>query len=142
MVYIINILYEITRFLSFFIIGFILIRWYGNKKEWSYTIKNHLLFIISWKASMLFLLLLLDVTIESYLYSLTIFSQWIYFLFLLLMFLVSFFLNFYIGFSLFKTFYKESKQDGIIIILIIVIVEFILDNLILYSIMISFTLDL
>jgi hypothetical protein len=137
----INILYEITRFSSFLIIGFTLIRWYGKKKGWSYNVKIDLLLILSWNLIMSLLLLVMDLMVDNFLRSLVYFYGGIYLLFLILMLFISFFLNLYIGFLLFKILYKQNKQDAFIIILIIVIMELIIDNLVLYPSLVSFALN-
>ncbi len=136
-----NILYEITRFSSFLIIGFTLIRWYGKKKGWSYNVKIDLLLILSWNVIMSLLLIVMDLMVDNFLHSLVYFYQGIYLLFLILMLFISFFLNLYIGFLLFKILYKQNKQDAFIIILIIVIMELIIDNLVLYPSLLSFALN-
>jgi hypothetical protein len=80
----INILYEITRFSSFLIIGFTLIRWYGKKKGWSYNVKIDLLLILSWNLIMSLLLLVMDLMVDNFLRSLVYFYGGIYLLFLII----------------------------------------------------------
>ena len=130
----INILYTIIKFITFILIGFFLVRWIEKKKGWIYSVKTDIYLIISWKSIIIALLICLDLISEALFFPLLLSTSWIILIFFFSFLLISFFFNLYIGFLLFKKFHKENKRDYILIILLIVIVEYIIDNLILYPI--------
>lgn len=138
----INIIYQIIRLITFILIGFILVRWMEKRKGWTYSRKTDLYLIMSWNLIISSLLFVLDLINELYLTPVFhLILQFVYFFlyFLFSSLFISFFINFYVGFVLFKAFHKENKRDNVIIILLIVIVEYIIDNLMLYPITIFLT---
>ena len=128
----IDFIYLIIKFITFIFIGILLVRWMEKRKGWTYSVKNDLVLIISWNLIIFSLLFIMDLIYEIYTIP-SILNGLLIFLYILLTPLfISFIINLYIGFILFKAFHKENKRDNVIIILLIVIVEYIVDNLILY----------
>ena len=127
-----NITYIILKLITFILIGFVLLRWIEKKKGWVYSNKTDLYLILSWKLIILSLLFVLDFIFEVYFFPMIMNSSWIILNFFFSFLLISFLINLYVGFLLFKAFHKENKRDYVIIILLIVIVEYIIDNLVLY----------
>ena len=128
----IDFIYSVIRLIVFILIGVLLIRWIEKKKGWSYSAKTDLYLIISWNLIIFSLLFIFDLIYEVYLFPLFLNTSWIFLTYVILVLLISFFINLYIGFLLFKIFHKENKRDNVIIIFLIVTVEYIVDNLILY----------
>ena len=100
--------------------------------------KTDLYLIISWNLIIFSLLFILDLIREIFFIPFMLNGLWDLLYFLAFSLLASFIINLYVGFILFKTFHKENKRDNVIIILLIVIVEYIVDNLILYPFTILF----
>ena len=128
----INIAYMVLKLIIFILIGFFLLRWIEKTKGWVYSIKTDLYLIFSWKLIILSLLFVLDFIFESYFVPMIMYGSWMILNFFFSFLLISFFINLYVGFLLFKALHKENKRDYVIIILLIVIAEYIIDNLILY----------
>jgi hypothetical protein len=128
----IDFIYSVIRLITFILIGVLLLRWMEKKKGWTYSVKTDLYLIISWNLILFALLFVLDLIYQVYFFPLSLLTSWVFLIYLILAFLISFFINLYIGYLLFKAFHKENKRDNVIILFLIVIVEFIIDNLILY----------
>ena len=128
----IDFIYSVIRLITFILIGVLLLRWMEKKKGWIYSVKTDLYLIISWNLILFALLFVLDLIYKVYFFPLSLLTSWVFLIYLILDLLISFFINLYIGYLLFKTFHKENKRDNVIILFLIVIVEFIIDNLILY----------
>ena len=125
-----NLSFEIIRYVVFIIIGIILINWYMQKKGRENAVKRMLFFIIGWKTIMLFVLIGTDILIES-LWRVDIFSHYYEVTIIpIIMVIVAFIINILLGIAFFEIIFKQKMQE--IIIIIIVLIELILDNSILY----------
>lgn len=125
-----NIIFEISRYIIFIIIGIILIIWYLKKKGWDGSFKTSLIFNFIWKTLIFFIFLGFDLLIEEWLsnnYYIFFYIEIIY----LLITILRFFINIFLGITFFKIIYKQKMQESTVIILIIVIIEIILENIIL-----------
>jgi len=124
-----NIIFEISRYIIFIIIGIILIIWYWKKKGWDVSFKVSLIFIFIWKTIIFFIFLGIDLLIEEY----WIISYYYFYdeIIYLLIMIFRFFINIFLGITFLKIIYKQKMQESIVIILMIVIIEIILENIIL-----------
>ncbi|MFW9875800.1 MAG: hypothetical protein ACFFG0_22070 [Candidatus Thorarchaeota archaeon] len=127
-----NIFFQIISYAFFIIVGIIFIKWYIPKKGWDKSIKKMLIFVISWKTVMLFLLIgtafLKDFiwSVDIYIYSINIIINTV------AMETTLFIINCLLGILFFEIIFKQVMQE--VIIIIIVFVETIIGYGILYPI--------
>jgi len=126
-----NIIFEISRYIIFIIIGIILIIWYFKKKGWDGSFKTSLIFNFIWKTLIFFIFLGFDLLIEEYWLSNNYYIFFYIEIIYLLITILRFFINIFLGITFFKIIYKQKMQESTVIILIIVIIEIILENIIL-----------
>ena len=131
-----NIIFELVRYIIIIIIGIILIRWYERKKGWEKKFRTSLLFILCWRTLMFIILILMNLILD--LAFLNVYE--LYIIYPIILVSVSFFVNILLGVYIFKNAYRQKMQESIVLILIIVIIEMILENILLYSILIPETL--
>ncbi len=127
-----NIITELLRYIIIIIIGIILIRWYERKKGWNPRFRTSLLFILGWRT--LIFIFVLIITFYLDLAFLNEFS--LYFIYSIILVILSFFISIFLGVKIFNLVFRQKMQESIVIILIITIIEMILENFILYSILI------
>ncbi len=137
-----DVIYELVRYLIILIIGILLIKWYDIKKGWEKPLRISILYIFSWKTSMLFIFLGMNFLINLFLSLLEIYSTFydLYILYPIMLVLQSFFINLILGIAFSKLIYKQTIQESVVIILIIIIIEIIIESFILYLIIIPLTL--
>lgn len=133
-----NIILEIIRFISFIIVGFIIFRWYIRKKGLEYNVKSILLFIVSWKTIMFFILIGIDYIINEQIGRLDDYYYYAIVFFPKMLMILVFIINLLLGILLFEIIFKKIIHE--IIIIVIVILEMILDNFVLFPIFFSLTL--
>ena len=126
-----NLIFEISRYIVFTIIGIILIIWYLKKKGWDGSFKTSLIFNFIWKTLIFFIFLGFDLLIEEYWLSNNYYNFFYNEIIYLLIMILRFFINIFLGITFFKIIYKQKMQESTVIILIIVIIEIILENVIL-----------
>lgn len=129
-----NLIFEISRYIAFIIIGIILIIWYLKKKGWDVSYKTSLIFNFIWKTLIFFIFLGIDLLLEEYCLIYYDHSNYISYnseIIYLLIMILRFFINIFLGIAFFKIIYKQKMQESTVIILMIVVIEIILENIIL-----------
>ncbi len=124
-----DIIFQISLYIIFMIIGIILVTWYLKKKGWDGSLKLSLTFNFIWKTIIFFIFIGIDLLIEEN-WLTNSYSIYVEIIFLPIM-ILRFFINILLGKTLFEIIYRQKKQESIIIILIIVILELILESIIL-----------
>lgn len=127
-----NFPFQIIRFFLFFILSFFILRWYLRKKGLERNIKTILFYIISWKTLMFCVLIGADY-LNDQIGRLDLFNYYYEALFFpIILVILSLIINFLLGILFFEFIFKEIMHEFVIII--IVTLEFILDNCVLYPI--------
>ncbi|MFX1379153.1 MAG: hypothetical protein ACFFA4_08650 [Promethearchaeota archaeon] len=124
-----NLTFQLLGFLFFIITGFFIFKWYLHKKGLEYDIKRIIIFIGVWKTIMLFILIWTDYMNDQIGKIDPFYHYEILFLPNILV-IISFVINFLLGILLFEIIFKDLRHE--VIIIIIVILEMIFNNCILF----------
>ncbi len=126
-----TIIFELIRYVIFIIIGVFFIKFYVKKKGWYVSYRISLIMSLIWKTSILLVLIVINFLMQYFRSSKILRLGEI----IIINMILSYFCDILFGTLVFKSFYNQKLEESIIIISIIVLIEMIIDNSILYPLM-------